>query len=150
MCDPEGRDIAQYFSTNIDNEFFPLNLLTELVLEGEDDGETVLVEITVPGDTERRNIMKSKRIILSMGVLICTLLLILGGCSSNSSNNSNNDKVKDTVEDPLFADAIFSNPTQIDNQYLPLIPGTVHLYNGVARVFETLVMSTRQPQRSTG
>ena len=52
VCDPEGRDIAQYFSTNIDNEFFPLNLLTELVLEGEDDGETVRVEITVPGDTE--------------------------------------------------------------------------------------------------
>jgi hypothetical protein len=40
------------FSTNIDNEFFPLTLATELVLEGEDDGETVRVEITVPGDTE--------------------------------------------------------------------------------------------------
>ncbi len=47
-CDPD----TVMFSTNIDNEFFPLNMLTELVLEGEDDGETIRVEITVPGDTE--------------------------------------------------------------------------------------------------
>lgn len=48
LCDPD----TVVFSTNIDNEFFPLTLATELVLEGEDDGETVRVEITVPGDTE--------------------------------------------------------------------------------------------------
>mgnify|MGYP001821093760 CR=1 FL=1 len=48
LCDPD----TVMFSTNIDNAFFPLNMLTELVLEGEDDGETIRVEITVPGDTE--------------------------------------------------------------------------------------------------
>jgi hypothetical protein len=48
LCDPD----TVVFSTTIDNEFFPLTGDTELVLEGEDDGETVRVEITVPGDTE--------------------------------------------------------------------------------------------------
>ncbi len=48
VCDPDTVN----FSTTIDNEFFPLTEDTELVLEGEDDGETVRVEITVPGDTE--------------------------------------------------------------------------------------------------
>lgn len=48
VCDPDTVN----FSTTIDNEFFPLTVDTELVLEGEDDGETVRVEITVPGDTE--------------------------------------------------------------------------------------------------
>ena len=48
LCDPD----TVIFSTTIDNEFFPLTGDTELVLEGEDDGETVRVEITVPGDTE--------------------------------------------------------------------------------------------------
>jgi hypothetical protein len=76
-------------------------------------------------------IVKSKRIVLFVCILIFgSMLLILGGCSSNSSNNSDNEKVKDAAEDPLFADAIFSNPTQIDNEYLPLTPGTVHLYKG--------------------
>jgi hypothetical protein len=53
VCDPDGKDI-DYFSTTIDNEFFPLTLDTALVLEGEDDGETIRVEITVsdPIDTE--------------------------------------------------------------------------------------------------
>jgi hypothetical protein len=48
VCDPDTGT----FSTVIDNEFFPLTEDTELVLEGEDDGETIRVEITVPGDTE--------------------------------------------------------------------------------------------------
>ena len=47
-CDPD----TVTFSTIIDNEFFPLEAGTELVLEGEDDGETIRVEITVPGDTK--------------------------------------------------------------------------------------------------
>lgn len=48
VCDPDTGT----FSTVIDNEFFPLAAGTNLVLEGEDDGETIRVEITVPGDTE--------------------------------------------------------------------------------------------------
>ena len=46
VCDPD----TVTFSTTIDNEFFPLSVATDLVLEGEDDGETIRVEITVPGD----------------------------------------------------------------------------------------------------
>jgi hypothetical protein len=48
VCDPDTGT----FSTVIDNEFFPLAAGTDLVLEGVEDGETIRVEITVPGDTE--------------------------------------------------------------------------------------------------
>jgi len=49
-CDPGTVTFTS--STTIDNDFFPLAAGDELVLEGEDDGETIRVEITVPGDTE--------------------------------------------------------------------------------------------------
>ena len=48
VCDPE----AGPFSLIIDNEFFPLVVGTQLVLEGEEDGETIRVEITVLDETE--------------------------------------------------------------------------------------------------
>lgn len=48
VCDPD----TVTFSTTIDNDFFPLPVGTNLILEGVDDGETIRVEITVPGDTE--------------------------------------------------------------------------------------------------
>jgi len=47
-CDPG----TVTFSTVIDNEWFPLAVGTALVLEGEEDGETIRLEISVPGDTE--------------------------------------------------------------------------------------------------
>ena len=52
LCDP-ANDVFTT-PTIIDNEFFPLAAGTELILEGEDDGETIRVEITVsdPIDTE--------------------------------------------------------------------------------------------------
>jgi len=40
------------FSLTIDNEFFPLVVGAQLVLEGEDDGETIRVEINVLEETE--------------------------------------------------------------------------------------------------
>ncbi len=48
VCDPT----AGPFSLVIDNEFFPLVVGTELVLEGEEDGEPLRVEITVLDETE--------------------------------------------------------------------------------------------------
>jgi len=48
VCDPG----TVTFSTIIDNDFFPLAMGTNLVLEGVEDGESIRVEITVPGDTE--------------------------------------------------------------------------------------------------
>ena len=50
LCDP-ANDVFTT-PTIIDNEFFPLAAGTELILEGEDDGEIIRVEITVSGDTE--------------------------------------------------------------------------------------------------
>lgn len=48
VCDPTGGP----FSLIIDNEFFPLVVGTQLVLEGVEDGETIRVEITVLDETE--------------------------------------------------------------------------------------------------
>ena len=48
VCDPS----TVMFSVVVDHDFFPLAVGTELVLEGEEDGETIRVEISVPGDTE--------------------------------------------------------------------------------------------------
>ncbi len=62
-------------------------------------------------------------------VMIVFLTIILGtGCDSGSSgskagNNSSSDSI-----DPSFSAALFSDPTRIDNTYLPLNPGTVHIY----------------------
>ena len=45
VCDP---DTGGPFSENIDNEFFPLAPDSMWVLEGEDDGEIIRLELTVP------------------------------------------------------------------------------------------------------
>ena len=49
VCDPVA---GGPFSLIIDNEFFPLVVGTQLVLEGVEDGETIRVEITVLDETE--------------------------------------------------------------------------------------------------
>ena len=91
--------------------------------------------------------MKSKSIILSICILIFgTMLLILGGC--NNSSSSNKSDPKDAAEDPLFIDAIFTSPTQIDNEYLPLTPGTVNLYQGESEDgTETIVVEVLEDTR---
>lgn len=48
VCDPS----AGPFSLTIDNDFFPLMVGNVSVLEGVDEGVTIRVEISVPGDTE--------------------------------------------------------------------------------------------------
>lgn len=50
VCDPSTADFSS--STTIDNPYFPLTVGMELVLEGEEDGETIKLVITVPGDTK--------------------------------------------------------------------------------------------------
>lgn len=50
VCDPTTGSFTN--PTAIDNDFFPLAVGTELVLEGEEDGEPIRLEITVPGDTK--------------------------------------------------------------------------------------------------
>jgi len=49
VCDPAAADFSA--STTIDNDFFPLPIGTHLVLEGEEEGESIRLEITVPGNT---------------------------------------------------------------------------------------------------
>jgi len=72
--------------------------------------------------------MKSKVLAATMGILIAGyVLLSLTGCDNgSSSNNSHTDPAE-----PSFAQASFSNSTQVDSAYLPLIPGTVQVYQKV-------------------
>ena len=49
VCDPAA---GGPFSLTIDNEFFPLVINSQLVLEGVDDGELIHLEITVLDETE--------------------------------------------------------------------------------------------------
>jgi hypothetical protein len=48
VCDPESVT----FTTEIDNIYFPLPVGLQLILEGDDDGELVRVEISVLDETE--------------------------------------------------------------------------------------------------
>jgi hypothetical protein len=58
-----------------------------------------------------------------MGILIVgAALLILAGCSSSGSSTTND------PPEPAFDPAAFTNPTQVDNTYFPLIPGTVQTF----------------------
>jgi hypothetical protein len=67
--------------------------------------------------------MKPKCLFESILILaICLVLQILIGCNGGSSSSS------DDPPEPEFDQATFTNPTQIDNTYLPLIPGTTQVY----------------------
>ena len=72
--------------------------------------------------------MKLKSMMTSICILMVgTALLILTGCDGSSSSNNSNSNNEDPAE-PSFEQATFTNPTQIDNKYLPLNPNTVQLY----------------------
>jgi hypothetical protein len=72
---------------------------------------------------KRRSYMKSKCLKVSIFFLIVgTALLILTGCNGGSSSSSND------PPEPEFEQAAFTDPTNIDNPYLPLNPGTTQLY----------------------
>jgi hypothetical protein len=65
--------------------------------------------------------MKSKRQRVSIfSLVVVSVLLTLAGCNSSSSSKN--------PPEPGFDPAAFSAPTQIDNTYLPLIPGTTQTY----------------------
>ncbi len=64
----------------------------------------------------------------SVAGLIPILLvgLILLGCGGGGSSNSSKDL--DDPAEPSFAASSFSQPTEVDNLYRPMVPGTVDLY----------------------
>jgi hypothetical protein len=71
--------------------------------------------------------MKLKNIMTIICILVAgTALLLLIGCGGGSS--SNNSSTDEDPAEPLFEQASFTNPTNIDNTYLPLTPGTTQLY----------------------
>ena len=76
--------------------------------------------------------------------MIGTALLILTGCSGNSSSNNT---PQDPAE-PSFEQATFTNPTRIDNQYLPLNPDTAQLYQAATEDgVETIVVEVLEETR---
>ena len=71
-------------------------------------------------------------------VLLVTLGLILiisTGCGSSSSNDSSSangiiSSTEDGAYNPAIDPADFTSSTEIDNQYFPLVPGTIFIYEG--------------------
>jgi hypothetical protein len=88
--------------------------------------------------------MKSKCLKVSIFFLIVgTALLILTGCNGSSSSSSND------PPEPEFEQAAFTNPTNIDNPYLPLNPGTTQLYqveteDGVETIVVEVLEETKE------
>ena len=83
-----------------------------------------------------------KRLLLLLAT--AAALLTLTGCGNSSSNS---DPVADPVE-PAFDAARFSAPTDVDNLYLPLVPGTTHTYqaeteDGVETIVVEVLDTTR-------
>jgi len=91
--------------------------------------------------------VKSKSISASICVLMVgTALLILTGCGGGSSSNNSN-KNEDPAE-PSFEQATFTNPTQVDNKYLPLNPNTTQLYQAATEDgLETIVVEVLEETR---
>ena len=82
-------------------------------------------------------------------VLIPTLLLVwtLSGCGGGGSSKS--DKDAGDPAEPAFAASNFSQPTEIDNLYRPMVPGTVNLYqaeteDGVETIVVAVLDETRE------
>ena len=79
-------------------------------------------------------------------LIIGTALLILTGCDGSSSSNNSN--TNEDPAEPSFEQATFTNPTQVDNKYLPLNPNTVQLYqveteDGVETIVVEVLEETR-------
>ena len=67
---------------------------------------------------------------------ICLALcadFLLPGCAKNEESGSpqNEPAAPDTVVDPGFASALFTNPSQITNPYFPLTPGKTRVFLSV-------------------
>lgn len=52
VCAPDAGPFARPFSLTIDNDFFPLPVGQQWILEGEEDGTALHIEITVLDETE--------------------------------------------------------------------------------------------------
>jgi hypothetical protein len=107
--------------------------------------ERLKESILIVAEKEMRISMKSTCIMAIMGILIAGYaLLSLTGCDNGSSSNNSN---PDPAEPP-FQQASFSNPTQIDNEYLPLNPGTVQVYQKETEDgIETIVVEVLEEAR---
>lgn len=82
-------------------------------------------------------------------VLAAGLAALACGCTLTPAGDG---AIPDTVPD--FAAASFSNPTQIDNAYFPLAPGTMRTYtaataDGTERIVIEVLEETRQVQGVT-
>lgn len=86
--------------------------------------------------------MNPTRIKGALGISIfITALVVLAGCSGGSSSSSD-------PSPPAFSAATFSNPTQIDNTYFPLVPGTTHTYQAETEDgLETIVVEVLETTR---
>ena len=83
---------------------------------------------------------------LIMSLMIGIFMLFVTGCNDSSSSGNNN-QTKDPTE-PTFSASNFSNPTEINNTYLPMIPGTAHTYqaeteDGVETIVTEVLEDTR-------
>ena len=91
--------------------------------------------------------MKSTKMMASLCMfMLGTALLFWTGCSDSSSSNNAN-PANDPVA-PVFEEASFTNATQVDNQFLPLDPGAVQLYqmeteDGVETIVVEVLDETR-------
>jgi hypothetical protein len=91
--------------------------------------------------------MKKPRLVSTVVLsTILIVLLTLLGCGGGGSSNSNKDAV-DPAE-PAFAEASFTHPTQIDNQYHPMDPETVNIYQAMTEDgVETIVVEVLDETR---
>lgn len=67
---------------------------------------------------------------LLMAVAIACVYFCIEGCNNpfDNNNDDNNKRTKDTSYNPTIDPANFVS--QITNEYLPLIPGTIYIYQG--------------------
>lgn len=79
--------------------------------------------------------------LIKLVLLTGALLLVISACTSTTSSPSTSDTPSTAVPEktgeesendlPAFDADNFSNPTKIDNQWMPMIPGTKYTYEGV-------------------
>ena len=86
--------------------------------------------------------MKKKRLMLLLMVIFTMLVY---GCN----NDDDSKKTSQDPKEPAFKTSNFSNPTTINNTYLPMIPGTAHTYqaeteDGVETIVTEVLEDTRK------
>jgi hypothetical protein len=82
------------------------------------------------------------RAITLLSAIICSVLVLMSGCTGNSSSSSQEQKAYNPHIDP----AHFT--TKVDNEYFPMKPGTTFLYEGGTEHSEMTV--THQTKKVMG